>query len=395
MRELLNNTERDKSIVLFGGWFGQLFTDNARFLFQYLSNNKRELNLNHVVWVTSNETLCSELKSMGYEAYDMYSSESVYFHKKAYYHIICNNSQFMGEKNTDLLVQYSNGAVKINLWHGLGGLKGVGYASRGYLAERSKHYLKCVIGEKLNYFKVYRQIIDMGGWRDCYYFSTSMFSASIMQKYFNVPVTKILISSYPRTKQCLKFRSSEIEILDRLKTRNNIILYVPTFRESVISIEDPISSSKFVDFIEQNDITWISKKHSAEKSKSAVARNSENIIILDDDFDINILYKSIDLLISDYSSAVWDALYYDLPVIFYAPDLKKYQFQDRGFLLKPAQFLIGKLTRNIDQLTELLRKYNSQYKKLIPDNYPRLKKRMWGDEYTYKEIWNSIRNLHP
>ena len=33
---------KDKRIILFGGWFGERFADNTRFLFQYLSDNKKK-----------------------------------------------------------------------------------------------------------------------------------------------------------------------------------------------------------------------------------------------------------------------------------------------------------------------------------------------------------------
>ena len=83
--------KKDKNAVLIGSWFGEKFADNSRFLFQYLSDNKKELGLSHVGWVTRSEQVFNELSDMGYEVYMMDSRESIQFHKKALYHIICDS----------------------------------------------------------------------------------------------------------------------------------------------------------------------------------------------------------------------------------------------------------------------------------------------------------------
>ena len=61
---LLGKNERT---VLVGAWMGDKFADNSRFLFQYLSNHKKELNINHVVWATRSRQVLELLESYGYE----------------------------------------------------------------------------------------------------------------------------------------------------------------------------------------------------------------------------------------------------------------------------------------------------------------------------------------
>ncbi len=48
---------------------GEKFADNSRFLFQYLHQEKQELLLKRVIWVTRNKNLKDELSEMGYEVY--------------------------------------------------------------------------------------------------------------------------------------------------------------------------------------------------------------------------------------------------------------------------------------------------------------------------------------
>ena len=40
---------RDKRVVLFGAWMGEKFSDNSRYLFQYIEKNKDELGINTVI----------------------------------------------------------------------------------------------------------------------------------------------------------------------------------------------------------------------------------------------------------------------------------------------------------------------------------------------------------
>ena len=63
-----DNFRRDMQTVLFGAWFGEKFSDNPRFLFQYLSENRSALGLNRVVWVTRDEAVCETIREMAQSA---------------------------------------------------------------------------------------------------------------------------------------------------------------------------------------------------------------------------------------------------------------------------------------------------------------------------------------
>ncbi len=46
---------RNKKVILFGSWMGDKFTDNPRFMFQYLHAHRDEYDIKKLVWVTRNE----------------------------------------------------------------------------------------------------------------------------------------------------------------------------------------------------------------------------------------------------------------------------------------------------------------------------------------------------
>ena len=140
---------RNRDTILFGGWFGERFADTSRFLFQFLSDNKKLYKLSHVVWVTRSHQVCEEIRSLGYEAYIIGTSESDYFHKRASIHFICNMSNVTSGYETDIDTKFSFGAKRVNLWHGVMPMKGVSYASNDYKNKKAAHPFICRMQELL------------------------------------------------------------------------------------------------------------------------------------------------------------------------------------------------------------------------------------------------------
>ena len=384
--QLIQSQKRDKTIVLFGAWFGNRFADNSRYLFQYLSTHKAEMGLTHVIWVTRNSEVCNQLQKMGYECFMMDSKESYHYHKIAGIHIICNSS----ELNTgDILSQFSVGALKVNLWHGLGGIKGVEFSSKQYKLAKAQKPLKFKLKEFLNRNSLYRKwVVRYGGWGDCLYMSTTPFQTEILEKYFYRDKTHFIEAGYPRNLPCLKLTDEENIIVTHLKEKNNVILYLPTFREKNENYQHPMENQLLKKMIQQGNFYWIEKKHNFCGLSSN--QTEHNILRLNSAFDICTILPYVDLVITDYSSVSWDALYYNIPVFFYVPDIEKYENADRGFVLPKEDFLIGQVAYTSNELLNLLDTYQNNYRASINCDYEKIKKKMWGDNMNYEGIWKSI-----
>ncbi len=383
--------KRDKGVVLFGAWFGKRFADNTRYLFQYLSENKEKLGLKNVVWVSRERALVEELCQMGYEAYEMDSEESVYFHKKAYYHIICNTTVSGGGLDSDILSAYSCGAKRINLWHGLGGIKGVNFASREHLSFKKEHPFLCFLKEFLHSLRVYRVFAMLpGSWAECYYLSTTPFETEIFNKYFQMPKKYYIESGYPRNDVSYKLRESEKEVIDLIKTKNKTVLYMPTFRSSNDNFTPPLADSRLVRLFEEKGWLWIEKKHSADKTNLLNETESNAVLRLNFDFDANTILPFVDAVVTDYSSVSWDALYHSKPTVFYMPDYDYYMNSDRGFVLSPEEFLIGPAAKSADELLKVFSENAQDFSKMLPENEEEIFKKVWGRKMTCEEIWNDI-----
>lgn len=345
--------KRNPNSVLIGAWMGEKFSDNSRYLFQFLSDNKEELSLKNVVWVTRNEKIFQELTSKGYQVYMCGTLSSFYWHVKTGTHILCNAIYVLqnGRFQPDIQTCLSYGAKRVQLWHGVG-LKAIGTASN-----------KSKLG-KLEFnpkrFSFLRIITTPGGWFDYSFLTTSpkYLEANFQMSFCNKD--KMFISCYPRNCECLWLLNRETEIIDQISEYKTKIIYLPTFRSDYSNYRHPLEDPNLIAYIEQNDILWIEKQHSASDFTINDV-NSKNIFSLDDNFDVNVIYDFVDIVISDYSSAAFDAIYKDIPMIMYTPDLEDFKNGDVGFVYDINYYCNPFIVYNLNDLISSIDRIYSGY----------------------------------
>lgn len=379
--------------VLFGGWFGDKFADNSRYLFQYASDNRVELELKNVIWVTRNENLCCSIREMGYQAFLMDSPESLYFHKRARLHIICNQPVSIGPYHGDIMGEYSFRAKRINLWHGVAGLKGVNYASNEYLNRREKNRIIHIVKENIyKHCKYYRLMFTKpGGWGDCYYLSNSQTETESLRKYFLLPQTRYINSMYPRNCKCPRLTENENQAIEKIKRHKHSFLFLPTFRST-----NTFYSSNLAEYLsavlKNFDILWIQKPHSADNHQMVSDEGNDNILSLEPSFDVNVIMSDITAVVTDYSSVWADAMFHRKPVFFFIPDFEEYMNKDRGFLINPKDIMCGPKSFTLEELKKQIILCSSDFSKAKTENYETVRGMYWGKERSLGEIWNDILN---
>lgn len=390
---ILQNYKRDKRIILFGAWFGTRFADNSRFLFQYLTDNKNNLGLTHVIWVTRSQRIFDEMKGQGYEVYMMDSQESIYFHRHAGVHIVCNGiNDDLHTPQADLLGRYSTGALKINLWHAICGLKGIVFTSNEYLEFKKNHPIKALLKENIHKRYLLRKLIACyGGWGDCYFLSTSPYVTELMRKFTLMPEKNFIQSGFPRNYVDGRLLPEEEHLLSYIQKYKYRILYLPTFRKSLEAFIPPLRSTELTNWLHDHDVLWIEKAHSADQNSMLTTKEKIlNVIQLDNKFEINTLMKSIDLLITDYSSVMYEAIFQNKPVLYYVPDLFYYQEQDRGLMQSPDNYMVGNKVFTVKELIEKLDTALENPKLMYGNNYYDVKKKVWGEDKGMEQIWLDI-----
>ncbi len=382
--------KRRRDTVLFGAWFGDKFADNSRFLFQYLAENKKKLRLRHVVWVTRNEQVRDMLRDMGYEAYMMDSEESVHYHKTAFMHVICNSASDRNGTIPDIDIRYSFGAKRVNLWHGVGVVKGVGCASKEYQRRKAQHKLIYAVKEGLERIKLYRKFVTgTGGWGDFYFLSPTETDTMQFEQFSYVPRNKFIASQYPRTCPCVRLTPREQEVLDYLKKYDKIVMYLPTFRTGDNKFDFSNLAQQLEDVLRQENAIWVQKAHSASATTLELEQQG-NILNLEPSFDINTLMPYIDLLVTDYSSAASDARFFRKPVLFYVPDLEEYTNGDNGITPEAEELMRGPQLFDPESLRRSLRKALWDPESAKPEDYEAIRWKYWGEDKSYLRIWKEI-----
>ncbi len=132
-----------------------------------------------------------------------------------------------------------------------------------------------------------------------------------------------------------------------------IILFAPTFRGMVK--ETAYYPTEMFDLNEvckklPNDYAIIVKHHPFVKDIQSIPKEYEDRVIdLSQDTELNDLLFVTDVIITDYSSLVFEASLLDIPMVFYVFDLEKY-IRERDFYFDFKLYAPGKIVYSQEQL---------------------------------------------
>ncbi|MDR0314783.1 MAG: CDP-glycerol glycerophosphotransferase family protein [Oscillospiraceae bacterium] len=131
-----------------------------------------------------------------------------------------------------------------------------------------------------------------------------------------------------------------------------IILYAPTFRGSDLKsarFDDPLDYRLLKEFLGESYV-FIVKLHPFIEQHTHKDDELSDFVIRSS-FDISSLLCSADILISDYSSVIFEYSLLQRPMIFYAYDLEEYEEQ-RSFYYEYKEFVPGKIVNDTPALID-------------------------------------------
>ena len=136
-----------------------------------------------------------------------------------------------------------------------------------------------------------------------------------------------------------------------------IILFAPTFRGTVKETAFYPTELFDVEKVCKNipdDYVIIVKHHPFVNDVQPIpAHLSDRVIDLSAESELNDLLFVTDVIITDYSSLVFEASLLYIPMIFYAFDLEKY-INERDFYFDFKEYVPGKIAYSLDELIEAL-----------------------------------------
>lgn len=219
---------------------------------------------------------------------------------------------------------------------------------------------------------------------------------------------KLMELGYPRIDITLNQTNQEmISIRERLGISNDefLIFYAPTWRGTHDNVDfDYEKLERDLNLLgDISDSKLVFRGHSL--LQDALKEIELNVIVAPDDIDTNQILGVADILITDYSSVLFDFLPTLKPLILYMYDIKEYT-QERGLYFDGNQ-LPGKKCYNINELVNLLneiikngiRKVNPD-QNMIPEFAPhddgnvseRVVKAVFEDNYADIKVINEIPN---
>ena len=306
------------------------FRDNARFLFESLSNYQKI----ECILLFYKEPLEHE------RSINFYSFSGILYWLRARYIVIHHGTQDIPFSHS---IDFRRRNV-VNLWHGIT-VKSLGYRIKNH----SKDSLKSEIDN-------YRFMIG-----------SSDLDSFAMQACFKKSGKNIWVTGLPRNdllvcknENISKNLKKGLQWLENQINQRTMVLYMPTYRDNV-------------DYNPKFSKEEIKQLESLLKSKNAVlgVKNHPNappiafdslpIINLSDCpcQEVGLFLRKADILVTDYSSVWVDFLLMDRQIVSYCPDLLNYE-ETRGLLYDYSYIFPGKINQTFELfLTELRKSFST------------------------------------
>ena len=173
--------------------------------------------------------------------------------------------------------------------------------------------------------------------------------------------TEELLDNYPvLCKPCSKGASKE--------KRENIILFAPTYRgenkRQAYFPYDKLDMSKLYKLCQDIDATIIFKMHPFVEEKVPIPEEYlDRMADLTSYPNINDLFYITDLLITDYSSNIYEFSLMKKPMLFYAFDMEEYT-KERGFHRDYKDNVPGKIVETFDEMITSIRTSDYEFEKV-------------------------------
>lgn len=244
------------------------------------------------------------------------------------------------------------GTNLIQLWHAMGAFKRVGYSRMNKKGGPTKHSLT-----HKNYT------------------GTIVSSENIRKDYaeaFGISIDKVHALGVPRTdiffdkKYADKVKNKYYKKYPILKDKK-VILFAPTFRGS--GQKSAYYDFNWIDFDKfsktfSDEYVCILKFHPFIKNSPEYKTEKDSFYInMTDEREINDILFLTDILITDYSSVIFEYSFFKKPVIFYTPDLDKYK-NERDFYYPFSKYTYGPVVKDFNSLLKEIKKAKVDLKKL-------------------------------
>ncbi len=255
-------------------------------------------------------------------------------------------------------IPYRKNQILINTWHGGGAYKRVGNADNAIINSKYLNKSNEYVNKHLTYF-----------------ISSSREFSKVMKESLLIPEEKFLNIGLPRNDIFFnsdRMEQSNLKIRKKYNISENdfVVLYAPTYRGSMVN-------ANFSSELDCNKL----KIALSQKTKKKILltyrghyfiHNSSTLNSVDFDWsnepNMQDLLCCADLLITDYSSSMWDFSYTGKPCFLFVPDIDSY-LENRGFYTDPLKWGFS-ICKTNDELAEKIMTFDkAEYEKAVVENH--------------------------
>ncbi len=172
----------------------------------------------------------------------------------------------------------------------------------------------------------------------------------------DVPVT-----GYPRNDALLApdapARRAAVRAALGIEDGQVAVLYAPTWRDDervddALGFRLALDAERFGERLGEGHVLLLRLHHLVPDAQRG--RDLSGVVDVSDHPDINDLYLAADVLVTDYSSAMFDFALTGRPILLFAHDLEHYRDRLRGFYFDLHEIAPGPVLRTADQVLDAL-----------------------------------------
>lgn len=277
---------KKENIILFTSFTGRQFSDSPRALYEYFKDNDLFSNY-RFVWAFRNpDDFPDDLDKVKISSF-------------AFLKILMSSKVWISNASIERLIPYKpEETIYVNTWHGIP--------------------LKYIGTDALDCDPM------VGNWYENVRFdlltACSDYDKAILQHVF--PNTEnIVLTGLPRNEVLVNHKMNKYKKSNQYRY---VVLYAPTFRENTTSFSNTFNEENLSKL---PDILFLIRGHYF----SDVHLSGKNIIDVSDE-NINDVMEYADILVTDYSSIMFDYALLNKPILLYPYDLNQY-IKERGMYL--------------------------------------------------------------
>lgn len=336
----------DDRLIVFESGIGKQYADSPRNIYEEII--KRDLDYKKV-WICNQNVRFNDPNTIRIRRLS-----------PNYYYYLARAKFWVNNQNFPTYIDKRPETTYIQTWHGTP-------------LKKMLHDIENIMGRSADYL----ERVDKATRAWDYLVSPSQYASEAFQSAFRYK-GEIIETGYPRND--IFYTEKKFEVAEKVRNRlhipegKKIILYAPTFRDNQTSgrnkflFELPMDLYQLQEHLGDEYIVLL-RMHVVISNKITIDDELQGFVMNVSNYsDIQELLLITDILITDYSSVMFDFANTKRPMLFYTYDFETYRDDIRGFYMDFEQEAPGPLIRttseiidNVTNITKVTERYSEKY----------------------------------